>query len=336
MTRLFLAAGVAALAIAAPATAKPGGGTAVAAAAQRASGRQQAAAVAAAMATVVAAAAARRRSAPADGGGGGGHGGGGGGSGRLHGGGGQRSRRRRLARPRSSSASSASSRADSNASNSASSASRQRPTDASVSKPRLPAPAGAGGRTSARGFERQQARDLERQQAQAIAPAGAASNASRRAWSNASRLRGNRDQQVRRPDARESAVQRWRRVPRQRQVQGQRPAGAVCASARSSQQNWDQSALCGDELRRPNLRLRPVTQVEQFVGAPVGQVASFAALSPLPTIDPVPLSGHAGLLLPVRRRLSLPGRSRRQSDRGAASALGRRLSAGLSICRRRT
>jgi len=97
-----------------------------------------------------------------------------------------------------------------------------------------------------RGFERQQGRNFERQQ-QAFA----------NQQFNSQTIRGNgklrvNGQQVRFAD---------------RQV---------------AQQNWDVSRFAalsyGD-----NYRIRPVTQVEQFVGAPLSQVASFAALSPVPT-----------------------------------------------------
>lgn len=112
-------------------------------------------------------------------------------------------------------------------------------------------------RQGGHGFEHQQARDFERQQ-----------------------FRGNHDQQSR---AQAFANQHFNgdhfNGRGAFKINGR---DARFADRNIAQQNWNESHFAalnyGDEFR-----IRPMTQVEQFIGAPVGQVAGFAALGRLPS-----------------------------------------------------
>ena len=123
-----------------------------------------------------------------------------------------------------------------------------------------------------RGFERQQARDLQRQQR----------GFERQQARNVERqqFRGNREQQVRaQAFANEQFNTQSLRGNGKLKLNGQE---VKFADRQIAQQNWNESRFAALDYGN-NVRILPVTQVQQFVGVPIGQVATFAALSPLPT-----------------------------------------------------
>ena len=123
-----------------------------------------------------------------------------------------------------------------------------------------------------RGFERQQARDLQRQQR----------GFERQQARNVERqqFRGNREQQVRaQAFANEQFNTQSLRGNGKLKLNGQE---VKFADRQIAQQNWNESRFAALDYGN-NVRILPVTQVRQFVGVPIGQVATFAALSPLPT-----------------------------------------------------
>jgi hypothetical protein len=123
-----------------------------------------------------------------------------------------------------------------------------------------------------RGFERQQARDLQRQQR----------GFERQQARNVERqqFRGNRQQQVR---AQAFADQQFNtdriRGNGKFKLNGQQ---VIFADRQVALRNWNDSSFAALNYGN-DVRILPVTRVEQFVGAPLAQVATFAALSPLPT-----------------------------------------------------
>ena len=71
----------------------------------------------------------------------------------------------------------------------------------------------------------------------------------------------------------------------------------------------------------------PPGQAHALLGAPLASLARSDALAALPAIVATSIR-YAGLLLPLRRRVSVPGRSKHEPDRCAAAAARGRLSAG--------
>jgi hypothetical protein len=111
----------------------------------------------------------------------------------------------------------------------------------------------ASARQQGHGFDRQQARMAERQQ-----------------------LRGNRAQQVQQ--------QAFANQPFNGGGKGFRGNGGQFANGQQAfnQRNWNGVSPYQRLTYGNNVQILPVQQVEQFVGVPVAQVAGFAALSPLP------------------------------------------------------
>jgi hypothetical protein len=283
MTRLFLAAGVAALAVTAPLAAKPGGGGGgdkgnKAAAAQQQGGGHG-----------------RGGGGPAfnpGGGGGRGHGGGGGGGqtvfmgggGHGHGGGGfvapqqrvERQQARGFERRQARNVERQQSRGFER--KQARNVERQQMRGSERKQARNVERRQGFERQQARaaerqhGFERQQARDLQRQQR----------GFERQQARNVERqqFRGNREQQVR---AQAFANQQFNndgiRGTGKFKLNGQQ---VKFADRQVAMQNWNDSRFAALNYGN-DVRILPVTRVEQFIGAPLAQVATFAALSPLPT-----------------------------------------------------
>jgi hypothetical protein len=287
MTRLFLAAGVAAMAIATPLAAKPGGG--------HGGGGDHGNGGGAPVAQQGGGGGGGHGHGgggggaptfnPGGGGGGHGHGGGGGGApvfmgggggGHGHGGGLAAPQQQRVERQQA----------------------RQQPRGFERQQARTVE------RQQARGFDRQQARNVQREQARNVERQQARGFERQQARA-AERQQGFERQQARNLERRQAQAmgrgferQQGRNFERQQQAfanqqfnsQTIRGNGKLrvngqqvrFADRQVAQQNWDVSRFAalsyGD-----NYRIRPVTQVEQFVGAPLSQVASFAALSPVPT-----------------------------------------------------
>jgi len=269
MTRLFLVAGVAALAIAAPAAAKPGGGHGGGGGGppQQQQGSDGGHGHGGG---------GGGGGAPAfnpGGGGGRGHGGGGGGQavfmggGHGHGGGFAAPRQQRVERQQSRGFERQQQ--------------RQQARNVEHQQARGFQRQQAQAAERQRGFERQQARNLERQQAQALGRQHGLERQQAR-MAERQQSRGNRNQQARDQTL---ANQQFNTGGEFRgngkfKANGQQ---ARFADRQVVAQNWDQSRFAAMNFGDRNFHLRPVTQVEQFVGAPIGQVASFTPLSPPPT-----------------------------------------------------
>ncbi len=243
MTRLFLVAGVAALAIAAPAAAKPGGGHGNGGGGPPAPQQQ-------------------------GGGGGGGHG---------HGGGvAAPQQQQRVERQQARGFERHQQRQQAQV------AQRQRSVERQQAR-------GFG----QRGSERKQANNLQRQQAQAVERQRGFERQQAR---TAERQRGFERQQVRMADRQQFRGNREQQLRQQafanQQLNGDALRGngkftvngqqARFAERQVAQQNWNESRFAALNYGN-NVGILPVTQVQQYIGVPVGQVASFAALSPLPT-----------------------------------------------------
>jgi len=274
LSRVFLAAGVAALAITAPASAKPGGGHGGGGGQGQGNGGGGASAVA----------------PPSGGGGGHGKGGGGGeshgrggggaapvfmggGGGHGHGGGGFARQEQRAERQQA--------------------------------QPQF--------RQQARGFERQQARNVERQQARNVErqqmrgfERQQARNVERQQARNVERqqMRGFERQQARNVERQQlrGFERQQARVADRQQLRGFERKQQAFVNNQLAVQQFSGQAFSGkqaqfatrDFARNFNaapyqvlaygndVQVLPVAQVQQFVGVPVGQIANFAALSPLP------------------------------------------------------
>jgi hypothetical protein len=128
-------------------------------------------------------------------------------------------------------------------------------------------------RQQVRGFERKQARAVERQQVRGF---------ERKQARNIER------QQVRgfEKQARNIERQQVRALERQQAVVNQQFRGDVFKDkgAKFASKEFAQSlaATPYSTLRFNDVQVVPVTQVQQFIGVPVAQVTSFAALTPLP------------------------------------------------------
>lgn len=275
MTRLFLAAGVAALAVTAPLAAKPGGGgggdkgNKGAAAAQQAPQQQGGGH-------------GRGGGAPSfnPGGGGRDHGGGGGqavfmGGGGGHGhGGGFAAPQQRVERQQQ----------------------RQQPRGFERHQQRQQ----ARNVDRQQGFERQQARGFQRQQARATERQHGferkqARNLQRQQGPAVERQHGFERQQARMAERQQFRGNREQQIRQQAFANAQLNGDAFrgngkfkvrgnevkFADRQIAQQNWNESRFAALNYGN-NVGILPVTQVQQFVGVPVAQVASFAALSPLP------------------------------------------------------
>ena len=256
MTRLFLAAGVAALAIATPAAAKPGGGGG--------GGNPH-----------------------GDNGGGNPHGGGGGGGGHGHGGGGG-------FQPQAFFGGGG----GHGHGGGGGYAAPQR-----VERQQFRAPQMRAERQQSRGFERQQSRGFERQQARQQARGFERQQARgferQQARQQAKGFERQQARQQARGFERQQAREQARGFERQ-QFQGNR-AQQVQQQAIAQQQfgggfNGKQAKFTNREFVQNvnpapyqaltyanNVPVVPYTQVQQFVGVPVGQVTNFVDLSPLPT-----------------------------------------------------
>ena len=130
-----------------------------------------------------------------------------------------------------------------------------------------------------RGFERQQVRNLQREQAQAMGhQRGFERHQARLA--EREQVRGKGQQQLRQEAFANQQVSADRiRGNGKLKLNGQE---VRFAEPQVAQQSWNDSRFVALNSGG-DYRVLPFTQVEQFVGAPIGQVATFAALSPLPT-----------------------------------------------------
>ena len=131
-----------------------------------------------------------------------------------------------------------------------------------------------GDRQRGRGFEGQQARNLERQNGRGFER------------QQARNFEGRNGRGFERQQARNFEGQKGRGFERHQafvnQFNGERLNGKAARFAnREAAQNWNAGSYRSLAYAN-NVQVLPVPQVEQFVGVPVAQVANFAALSPLP------------------------------------------------------
>lgn len=144
-------------------------------------------------------------------------------------------------------------------------------------------------RQQPRGFERKQARAIERQQVRGIErkQARAVERQQVRGFER-KQARNIERQQVRgfEKQARNIELQQVRALERQQAVVNQQFRGDVFKDkgAKFASKEFAQSlaATPYSTLRFNDVQVVPVTQVQQFIGVPVAQVTSFAALTPLP------------------------------------------------------
>jgi len=144
-------------------------------------------------------------------------------------------------------------------------------------------------RQQPRGFERKQARAIERQQVRGIErkQARAVERQQVRGFER-KQARNIERQQVRgfEKQARNIERQQVRALERQQAVVNQQFRGDVFKDkgAKFASKEFAQSlaATPYSTLRFNDVQVVPVTQVQQFIGVPVAQVTSFAALTPLP------------------------------------------------------
>jgi len=124
-----------------------------------------------------------------------------------------------------------------------------------------------------RGLERQQARNFERQQNRAFERQQARNFERQNA-------RGFERQQARNFNRDARGIERSQAFVKG--FAGERANGKAARFAnREAVQNWNPASY-RTLAYADNIQVLPVPQVEQFVGVPVAQVANFAALSPLP------------------------------------------------------
>ena len=129
-------------------------------------------------------------------------------------------------------------------------------------------------RQQARGFERKQARNVERQQSRGF---------ERKQARNIERqqVRGFEQKQARNIERQQVRGFERQQAFANQQIGGEgfKDKGAKFASKQFAQ---SLAATPYSTLRFNDVQVVPVTQVQQFIGVPVAQVTSFAALTPLP------------------------------------------------------